>query len=81
MISGFKIAKDTEFRINLGKSKIAKTKAERKQSVLEEYHRIETNGISKNKIAKSIKENLEKWRKDAPSLNTIKRYLEEEGLI
>lgn len=71
----------SKYRIDRGKSKKAKTKSERKQPVLEEFYRIDITGMSKRKIASTIKENLDKQQRDVPSRKTIQRYLEEENLI
>jgi hypothetical protein len=71
-----------DFRIRRGKGKKSKIKADRKQPVLEEFHRIgDITGMSKRKIARKIHENLNKQQRDVPVLKTIQRYLEEENLI
>jgi hypothetical protein len=58
-----------------------KTKADRKQPVLETYHKIHRTGMRPHRIATIIKEFLEKRQQDVPCVSTIKRYLREDKLI
>ena len=76
-----KISGKKTFRIKKGQKKLKRKKADRKQPVIEEYHRIDKTGMKPHRIATTIKENLEKWQRDVPSVDTIKRYLKEEKLI
>jgi len=72
------------YRIARARSMKRKTKADRKQPVLEAYYRIRTDErqkMSKNKIATTIRKDLDKMLREPPSLSSIKRYLKEENLI
>ncbi|MFC1866519.1 hypothetical protein ACFL0H_00035 [Thermodesulfobacteriota bacterium] len=71
---GFNIDRTTK-----GKVRKKEGKAERKQLVLETYYRIDTDDMTLHKLAKTIKKTLEKEGNQSPSVDTIKRYLKEEG--
>ena len=75
-----KKGRDTE-RIWESAKKKSDIKAVTKHLVIETYYRINTEGISFHKVATKIKEHLRKKHKSPPSIDTIKRYLREEGLI
>jgi len=70
-------------RIEEGVKKKRSKKAERKQYVLEIYYRTDqiAPSMKPHRIAKIIKDILEKEMKSSPSIDTIKRYLREEGLV
>lgn len=72
---------DWYYRIERGKTKKRKIKAERKQPVIEAYYRIDRDGLSFHGIAKAIKKYLDSIQKNPPSIDTIKRYLKQENLI
>ena len=70
-----------KFRTTQSTKKIQKGKVERKQEVIETYYQINTKGMSFNKIATTICENLNSKKGSSPSVKTIKRYLEEDEQI
>lgn len=70
-----------QYRVEKGKAEKQKVKAERMQPVIEAYYRIDKDGLTNHKIASTIREFLGKNRTSPPSVDTIKRYLKEEGLF
>jgi ribosomal protein L32E len=72
----------THDRIVKSKKSIRKSKADRKQDVLEEYHKLDKNNKKPYRIANEIRDSLERKKKEPPKTSrTIIRYLEEEGYI
>jgi hypothetical protein len=77
------LLKELEEEKRLEKSRKAKRKIKdsRKQPVLEAYYRIDKeDNMRPHRIAINIKEYMERRNQTAPSISTIKRYLEEEDL-
>lgn len=72
-----KIEKDKKDkrRVSLSKRKLHAKKKQKMSRVLDIYYRMETEGMSLNKLAASIREGYP--LNPSPAMNTIKNYLEE----
>lgn len=70
----------TQDRLSLSKKALRGKKAEQMQTVVEEFFRVENRKEkTRHKIATDIRKQLKNKGFKAPSINTIKKYLEEDG--